>query len=51
MYIRPSPFFCLASTAFSDIGLVGLIEKQRLKKQPQEVSELEAPVTQDNVKS
>ena len=39
----PSPFFRLASNAFPDIGsvgrLIGRIEKKKLKKKSQEVSE------------
>ena len=52
--IRPSPFlFRLESNAFPDIGSVGRIEKKTLKKKKKspEVSEYEALVPQDDVKS
>ena len=37
-FIRPFPFFRLASNAFPDIGSVGRIEKKKQKKNSQEVS-------------
>ena len=48
----PSPplFFLLVSNAFPDIGSIGWIEKEKVKKRSQEVSVKEAPV-QDDVKS
>ena len=47
----PVFFFRLPLNAFPDIGSVGRIEKKNLKKKSQEVSEYQALVPQDDVKS
>ena len=48
---HPPFFFRLASNAFPDVGSVGWIEKKNLRKKSQEVSEQEALLPQDDVKS
>ena len=51
--LGPSPFFIfrLVSNAFPDIGSVSRIEKQKPKKNSQEVAEQEALVPQDDIQS
>ena len=43
LFIRPSPFFRLASNAFPDIGSVGRIEKKQTKKKINKKSQNRRP--------
>ena len=50
--LRPSPFFFVQRRmSFPILGRSVGLKKKKAKKKSQEVSEKEAPVTQDDVKS